>query len=274
MDTHHLKKTMMENPEIDFLICSDHTNPELSELKNVINIKRSFGWFLSRLKYDANPKLVPYKICDFQPYFHNIFREYIENYDYWGHIDHDTIFLKNIYRFIIDNYDNGEIVKIGLKGHFTLYNTQKYDAIIEDIEDLEGWNTYKNAAKQTISLGHDENAGINKIFKKYEYVLAEVPHIDILPLSPNKAFVERKNSKYIRNSGLSDIGGNILYAHFQKQPFENFIYTNGSILAVNGQEILKYSYLRNLLYKFKLIHHSLDYKLKKLMYQLVALLRR
>ena len=269
IDTYHLKKTIIQNPEVDFLICSDHENPELSELKNIITIKRSFSWFLSKLKYSPNPRLLPYKTCDFQPYFHNIFREYIENYDYWGHIDHDTIFLQKIHRFIVDNYDYQEIVKIGLKGHFTLYNTKKFDAIIRDIEDLDGWNTYKNAAKQTINLGHDENAGINNIFRKHGYVLHEVPHVDILPLSSHKAFVERKNSKYVKNSGLSNIGDNILYAHFQKQPLKNFIYTNGSIVTVNNQKILKYTYARELLYKFNLFRNSFDYKLERLKHHMV-----
>jgi hypothetical protein len=81
--------------------------------------------------------------------------------------------------------------------------------------------------------------------------------------------VERKNSKYVKNEGLSNIGDNILYAHFQKQPLKNFIYTNGSIVAVNGQKILKYTYARELLYKFNLFRNSFDYKLERFKHYIV-----
>ena len=35
----------------------------------------------------------PYKCCDFKPLYGQIFSEYIQEFDYWGHCDFDLILL-------------------------------------------------------------------------------------------------------------------------------------------------------------------------------------
>lgn len=50
----------------------------------------------------------PYKLCDFKPAYGDIFKDYAEKYDFWGHCDFDMIF-GNLRKFFnedkLEKYD-------------------------------------------------------------------------------------------------------------------------------------------------------------------------
>ena len=66
-----------------------------------------------------------YKICDYRPFFGEIYKEYTKGYDFWGWCDTDII-LGNIRKFISDNVLN-EYSKINYSPHFSLI---KNDGVI------------------------------------------------------------------------------------------------------------------------------------------------
>lgn len=109
------------NPTVDFLVFTDDRQKydypdnvkvyymEFSELKQLIQKHFSFPICFNR----------SYKICDFRPAFGEIFHEYINKYDFWGHCDIDLIW-GDIRAFITDEILNS-YDKFFSRGHCTVY---------------------------------------------------------------------------------------------------------------------------------------------------------
>jgi len=118
------------NGDIDFLIFTDQ-DITVDNSKTIRIIKFSLAGFNSVASRKLNMQIEiddPYKICDLRPAFGNIFEDYIQSYDFWGHTDVDLIFGK-ITRFItshlLDNYEVITARKEYLVGHFTLYRNSR-----------------------------------------------------------------------------------------------------------------------------------------------------
>lgn len=120
-------KSCAYNPEIDWLVIT--SDEQEYEVPNNIQIER--------MSYDELKKLFKgafdfpiyvekvYKTCDFKPIYGHIFRDYLRNYDFWGHCDIRDMIYGNIRKFItneiFEKYD-----KIMYLGHMTLYrNTEE-----------------------------------------------------------------------------------------------------------------------------------------------------
>jgi hypothetical protein len=71
----------------------------------------------------------PYKLCDFKPLYGTIFQDYLEGYDFWGHIDLDVIW-GDIRSFItedmLSSHDIISAYKYYVSGHFALYRNNEY----------------------------------------------------------------------------------------------------------------------------------------------------
>jgi hypothetical protein len=108
------------NPTVDWLVFTDQ---ELNDApQNVHLIKTSLEEIhrLARNKLGLPIILKhPFKICDFRPAFGVIFKDYLKDYDFWGHCDFDMIFgdvRKFITNDILEAYD-----KVLRLGHLSLY---------------------------------------------------------------------------------------------------------------------------------------------------------
>lgn len=150
--------SMGKNKAYDWIIFTDNEKA-YQYPKNVKIYQYSFAEMKEYIqdKYDfsiAFPR--PYKFCDLRPMYGYIFKDYIEEYDFWGHCDIDCIFGQLDHFFkdeIWNNYD-----KIFELGHMTLYrNTEennrrymlplnersRYQEVLTSSENVifdEGWN--------------------------------------------------------------------------------------------------------------------------------------
>jgi hypothetical protein len=114
------------NPKFTWLIPTDCGIPKDSP-ENVIFIESSMNELSSRatkkLGFDI-PLTRPYKVNDLRPAFGQIYDDYLDGYDFWGHCDIDMIWgnIENfIDRTILENHDVIAARKNNICGHFTLY---------------------------------------------------------------------------------------------------------------------------------------------------------
>ena len=61
----------------------------------------------------------PYKLCDFKPSDGEVFEDYLNDYDYWGHCDVDLIW-GDIRKFVTDELLE-KYVRIFSRGHCSIY---------------------------------------------------------------------------------------------------------------------------------------------------------
>lgn len=117
--------SVSKNETINWLIITDCEIPEeypenirfistnLTEINQKINVT-----------VGASVPLFPIKFCDLKPAYGDIFKEYIEGYDFWGFCDMDII-LGDIRKYITDdvlnNYDIISSRKEAISGHFNLF---------------------------------------------------------------------------------------------------------------------------------------------------------
>lgn len=155
-----LLKSAAANKDIDFFIIGDCKTDNLGLFPdNVRFILMTFDELKIRIqsKFDFDIVLdKPYKLCDYKPAYGYIFEEYIAGYDYWGHIDIDTI-LGNLNKFMPEN----EYQKIYKFGHLCLYrNTYENN---RRFMEPAGQN-YKNVFSTSFITVFDELPGMNKKF--------------------------------------------------------------------------------------------------------------
>ena len=86
-------KSVEHNPDVDFLLFTNQTLIKVP--KNVTVVKTSLQeiqqlaqkniWEGCRIEH-------PYKMCDYKTAYGDLFRDYIKDYDFWGHCDVDLVF--------------------------------------------------------------------------------------------------------------------------------------------------------------------------------------
>lgn len=227
------------NKKIDFLLFTDDKKKFIYPSNVFVNycsfydIKK-----LVQEKYNFRIALnYPYKLCDFRPAYGEIFNEYLNGYDYWGHCDLDMIF-GDIYSFlheaIFKSYD-----KIMVLGHLALYkNTYENNNVYK--EKIFQYIDYKNIFSSSNGFGFDEigKYAINTILKQkgkkiyYKDIYADIDEMssgmDIVHynIEKNNFLKEKKeqifsfengkvysnfyeNNKYVKKE--------YLYVHFQKR---------------------------------------------------------
>ena len=103
-------------------------------------IKEWFGVEVSScFPEKAGSRTGMYKLCDYRIFYQDLFKEFLNKYEYWGFVDADTVLgdIKNLL-FDLDHYD-----VVGHKGHMCfLRNNETYKKIMLDFNywgDLKGY---------------------------------------------------------------------------------------------------------------------------------------
>lgn len=192
-------KSAAYNRQVDFLLFGNVT-PAIPTPPNFHYFPLSLAELetLARRQMDC-PELIiptPYKICDYKPMFGTVFREYLSQYDFWGHCDLDMLF-GDLSAFLtpekLAKYD-----KIYPNGHLSLYrNTPEVNS---RWRLPYGKFALKNILTMPVNFAFDEWDGIYHIYRKcgfpfYREVefaepVANFPRFRLIP--------QRSNPKYER----------------------------------------------------------------------------
>jgi hypothetical protein len=82
------------NPDVDFLIVSDRPLPR-PVMPNIRWVQMTLGelneHLAARLGFEVHVEKA-YKLCDFKPTYGHTLADWLEGYDFWGHIDADVLF--------------------------------------------------------------------------------------------------------------------------------------------------------------------------------------
>lgn len=164
------------NKSFDLLIFTD-SDEEYRWPKNVKVVKYTLEKIKKSLETFVGYEIClnsAYKLCDYKPCYGIIFKEYIEEYDYWGHCDCDLLFgdlEKNIKPLLLsEEYD-----KLFAAGHLTIYrNTLDVNSLFT--KRLNGEDIFRQAACSDRIYVFDEDFAknnIHKIFKQEKKVIYE-----------------------------------------------------------------------------------------------------
>ncbi len=112
------KKTIEYNRNIDFMIITDQD--VAIEVDNLIVHKLNLDSIRELAEKAIGKKVCldkPYKLCDYRPMYGLIFKDYLADYDFWGHTDLDVAY-GQIDEFLPATEDYDKIYELG---HLTLY---------------------------------------------------------------------------------------------------------------------------------------------------------
>ncbi|MCR2784958.1 hypothetical protein QNO11_02335 [Microbacterium sp. zg-B96] len=103
----------------------------------------------------------PYKICDLRPSFGELFAEYVEGYDFWGHCDLDVIF-GDVRKFltpdVLSMHD-----KVLIRGNFSLYrNSPAINSLYRSRPDIA---SFEVVMSDPAARRFDEWLGIHPIIR-------------------------------------------------------------------------------------------------------------
>lgn len=219
------------NPSVDFFIFTD----DKTYYNYPDNVKVHYMTFdqmkaLFQKKYDFPISInTPYKFCDFKPAYGEIFSDYLEGYDYWGHCDVDLIW-GNIRKFVTDDILTS-YERVFSRGHCSIYENTIEGKVLYRTLPACGCQDWKKVFQSEKSYCFDEWAGhcgggLSQIMKiNHVEVYDEVCMADIYMNSGKFEInrMEKHKNLYFecRNGKLelkgTDIEREILYAHFQKR---------------------------------------------------------
>jgi hypothetical protein len=134
----HFLETCRYNPGYSWLILSDAGNPG-NVPPNVMFKEFSLDRFnrlaSNRLGMEINIRN-PYKLCDYRPAYGIVFRDFLDDFQFWGYSDLDLVYgrLENfIGRDVLTKYDVISAREEYLSGHFTLYrNADKINNLFRE----------------------------------------------------------------------------------------------------------------------------------------------
>lgn len=218
------KKSVIKNETIDFYLVTDIKN-----IKNEKNIHVIYTT-LQELKDKISMMLklevsleVPYKLCDYRPAYGEIFRDILNEYDFWGYCDMDLVF-GNIREFITDEILNKN-ERILLLGHLSLFkNTTKMNNLYKDNGTYPEKN-YIEVFQTPDSWYFDEFGGMyTKCLRNSINLFNNAPIANLLPVYPffeyhgKPVIIEWNNGKCFAISDTDKV--ELLYAHFSKRKFK------------------------------------------------------
>lgn len=156
--------SIKNNPTVDWLIITD-IKKEYDYPDNVKVIYMSFFELQKKIQSHFDFKIslnIPFKMCDFRPAYGIIFKNYLSDYDFWGHCDFDCIY-GNLRKFLPENILNTH-ERIYCLGHMSLYkNTNIINNIFKNKLDKD--TDYKEIFTHDKSYSFDE-MGIIRILTK------------------------------------------------------------------------------------------------------------
>lgn len=184
-------ESVRRNPDLDVLFLSNNNKPNDCPL-NVKWIKTSLKNVKQRAQSLVNFPIVlntPYKLVDYKPLYGAMFLDYIDDYDWWGYGDVDTIW-GNLALIINDNnlekYD-----KILDLGHLTLLKNTDFMRNLWKQKISGAW-TYKDAFKSNLIYHFDEGGGMSFIAQKLNCKIYTEPagKMSFADIIPNKHYFE------------------------------------------------------------------------------------
>ena len=246
-------KSCEHNPSIDFLVITDN---DLNNLpKNVRSVKMDLCEMKERADRAVGFEVVldkPYKCCDYKIIYGLIFKDYLENYDFWGHCDLDLIF-GDIRHFATDSVleKNDKIFDLG---HLSLYrNTDE----VNNRYKCQGTNCpdYKTAFTTSFITAIDEHTGIYQIYKKNNFpmyderVFADIysvfSHFSAVGLSEGiktQAFYWENGKVWLVYKDKNDIESKeVAYIHFQKRKFHSTLPDDVSSFYISSKGFVEKS---------------------------------
>lgn len=222
------QKTAAANSQIDFFVPTNLNVSGCKAYDNIHYICMTAEEFWERLQtlLDFPISHAYYKTAEYRPFFGIIFKEYIENYDYWGSTEFDIIY-GDITKFTERYTEAGKDI-IGRYGPFRLIkNTDKLRNM--PFFELKGFDyplTLEKAFSTSYCWYFDEIYGMNIRYHQ--------AGIEVIPLDDDIADINKKY-KYLARVGHEGkwgftwddgrlIGWNdraeereFLMAHFQKR---------------------------------------------------------
>ena len=145
-------KTAGFNRDFTFMIFTDNDFSGYNVPDNVKIYHMTFEEFKTRISRHLDFDFVcntPYKACDYILMYGLIFQDYLEGYDFWGHVDPDVIW-GDISKYITDDmlrtYD-----RIYRNGHLMLYRNNKKVRTFA-LHKLPGYNISYMDIFRTISF--------------------------------------------------------------------------------------------------------------------------
>jgi hypothetical protein len=224
------------NHEIDWLLFTDNT--EINDIpKNVhvhhMTFEECKNIFQSHFDFEISME-TPYKLCDFRPAYGLVFKNYIEQYDFWGHCDTDLIwgdigkFLTNL---VLNDHDH-----IYRYGHCHIYkNTDTINNLFK--KNYSGWPTCREIFSSPQFYAFDELGFIQileqenmKGYYKVDFFDASIARYHLLPagscsdnykeFTNNILLYEEGKLYLISSSKREPVCREMLYAHFIKRNFK------------------------------------------------------
>ena len=159
-------KSCAYNPTIDFFVFCDEYIDKVPS--NVCIIKSSLSDFKKRASKVLGFECVlnhAYKLCDYKPIYGLVYKDYVAEYDYWGHCDFDLIF--GDLQFFFDQYSLYNYDRFHSLGHLSLYrNTDEVNRRYQ----CEGSNVdYREVFSCDRSCVFDEIPGMTAIYMKNNF---------------------------------------------------------------------------------------------------------
>lgn len=229
-------QSAVNNPTIDYLFFTDCSIEETSNIKVV---KVTFEELKAQIqsKFDFKIELPsPYKFCDYRPAYGDIFKDYLEGYDFWGFGDIDLVY-GNIRHFLTEDVLNNYDIISGW-GHLTLYRNNDFCNRFYR-KKVEGYKYFKDVYTNPKNQVFDEylHAGMSdrwekmypdriwnsKLFDDIKVPRLAMNFISVFhPEYSENLIFEYSESKLYRI--YRDCNGEIcreqtLYAHFQQRKF-------------------------------------------------------
>lgn len=121
--------SIAKNPSVNWFFITDCELP-VHPPSNIEFISSSLSEFNDRINahFGFEVPLTPRKICDLRVAFGNIFKEELQDYDFWGYCDVDIIW-GDIRKFItsgkLEFYDIISSRKENTSGHFTIFKNNE-----------------------------------------------------------------------------------------------------------------------------------------------------
>lgn len=157
------------NPDIDFLLVGDHPLSEIGRNIKLVemNIDQFNALIIEKTGIMSGIKH-PYKICDFKPLFGVIFKDFLNDYSFWGYCDIDLVFGN------LSNFISPEVL-------------QKYDIL----------NCYRGFSSGPFCL-YRNNSLINQLYRRvfnYQEILSKENYIGLdenIQRTSNRGFTIKK----------------------------------------------------------------------------------
>lgn len=238
--------TMSKNTFIDWYIVTDDIFDD-TLYNNIYCIKSSFEEIKRKIYLEFNCKIKHvYKLCDYKPLYGILFKDLLEEYEFWGYSDLDIIYGDLTKCLTIDNLNNYD--KILELGHFSVYKNEKdinsiYKRLCDNGYDLKSIleNDKIYVLDESYGNGH---ISVNELLEQNGYsVLRKINGCeDIISRFRNIYFVGKgkrkhtylkyeKGKLYIKQFNKEE-NQEIIYAHFQKRKILNVSYNNFNNFAL------------------------------------------